>query len=92
MENLSFNWTVTSYNSTRIFIQLNFSDPDFISLDLIDKLEFEYVEPDQFLIYALNSEKAPENAFAQELFVPKQLSEQFERALTQLTGSTSGVV
>jgi len=92
IEDMSFNWTITSYNSTRIFIQLNFSDPEFVSLDLIDKLDFEYMEPAQFLIYALNEARAPENPFAQELFVPKQFSEEFERGLAQFTGSTSGVV
>jgi len=53
IEDLSFNWTVTSYNSTRIYIQLNFSDPEFVSLDLIDKLDMHYIEPEKFLIYAL---------------------------------------
>jgi len=53
IEDLSFNWTVTSYNSTRIFLQLNFSDPEFVSLDMIDKLDLEYKEPTKFLVYAL---------------------------------------
>jgi len=42
---LTFNWTVISYNSTRIFIQLDFSHPEFISYGLIDKLDVEYMEP-----------------------------------------------
>ena len=40
-----FNWTVISYNSNRIFIQLDFSHPEFISYGLIDKLDVEYMEP-----------------------------------------------
>jgi len=68
----AFNWTIYEFTESKIGIQLYFEDKSAITEGVMDKLEFMYQEPTEFLIRDEGAVKTP-NAFSQTSNIPKQV-------------------
>jgi len=87
----NFTWTITSYEESKITIQLLFASPGYISLSTFDKLRIEYPEAQKYLIYALTQVKSPQGLdLSSNGVLKKQIYEPTKRQI-EAAASSAGL-
>jgi len=72
--NLRFNWTITEFTQTKMYIQIDFLHPLFISFKASDSLILNFDRSDEFLISFDTAYPTP-NDFSAEARLRRQMSD-----------------